>query len=530
MSKPGNEDAGLFPSSDRARLDPICEQFEGAWKAGGRPRLEDYLVGSQSADRATLLSDLIVLDVWWRRTAAGEQPCVEEYLGRFTDLPPDRVMQAFQAGARPAQPADSNATTDDSTAAGCEETSGTTGANHPFPVIPGYEVLSELGRGGMGVVYKARHRRLGRWVALKVIRKDRWLDPDAIRRFEWEAKAAARLAHPNLVVLYDADAAGDTHFLAMECLDGTDLGRLVKRDGPLPISDACKYLLQACRGLQYAHERGLIHRDIKPANLMATTSDRCLKILDLGLARHIIAEELEARSFETPSGFVLGTPDFLAPEQALDARLVDPRSDIYSLGCTFYYLLTGQVPFPGGTIMQKLLRHREEEPLSMVHLRPELPRALVSLVAVMLAKRPEERPQTMSAVATILEDWIESSRERSPALAPFRREPAKAAVALTKSDLSQPPPLRRARNKPSILTPRWMIVVGSVLTLCAVTIVSYLFQEQGWSQRNRQHEGEFTNGLNMQFVLLGPGRFRMGSDVNETTPEEGNPASQGPRI
>jgi serine/threonine protein kinase len=216
------------------------------------------------------------------------------------------------------------------------------------PAIAGYEILEPLGEGGMGQVYKARHLRLDRIVALKVIHQDRLAQPDAVRRFHREARAAARLAHPHLVTVFDVDEVGGTHFLAMEYIEGTDLGRWVKARGPLPAARACDYVRQAALGLQHIHERGLVHRDIKPANLFLTANETLVKVLDLGLARLDQPGPSDQMSSElTQPGVVMGTPAFLAPEQARDSRRVDIRSDIYSLGCTLYCLLTGRVPFPG---------------------------------------------------------------------------------------------------------------------------------------------------------------------------------------
>ena len=204
----------------------------------------------------------------------------------------------------------------------------------------------------MGQVFKARNWKLGRIVALKLIRKERLDSPDAIRRFQREVRAAAALSHPNIVLAYDADQIGGTHLLVMECIEGaSDLAKLVKKNGPLPVAQACEYIRQAALGLQHAFERGLVHRDIKPANLLLTADGKTVKILDMGLARlDQKAGDGEASSTMTQEGAVMGTPDYIAPEQAMESHTVDIRADLYSLGCTFYYLLTAKVPFPGGTL------------------------------------------------------------------------------------------------------------------------------------------------------------------------------------
>jgi serine/threonine protein kinase len=267
----------------------------------------------------------------------------------------------------------------------------------------GYDVLGPLGEGGMGQVFKARHRRLNRVVAVKVIRPEQLANPNAVRRFHREARAAGRLSHPHIVEIYDAKEAGGTFLLAMEYVDGKDLAELVQAHGPLPVALACEYLRQACLGLQHAHERGLVHRDIKPANLLLNADGRCLKILDMGLARLQQPDEKDPSLSElTHSGAVMGTPAYLAPEQARDSRRVDIRADIYSLGCTLYHLLTGQVPFRGVSLAEVVLRHQLEEPVPIDQARPGVPPEVQAVVHKMLAKKPDERYQTPAEVAEAL--------------------------------------------------------------------------------------------------------------------------------
>src|SRR5262249_15765143 len=222
-----------------------------------------------------------------------------------------------------------------------------------WPIIPGYEILEPLGHGGMGVVYKAKQLSLDRLVAIKVIRPERLAHPDSVRRFRREAQSAAKLLHPHIVTVFDAGQIGDLHYCVMEYCDGQDLQRMIHGANPLGIPDGSELLRQAALGLQHAHERGLVHRDIKPANLIVQVSShgaKTLKLLDLGLARfsQTEAEEDLLSSLTTP-GLFMGTVDFVAPEQAENPKIADIRSDLYSLGCTFYFALTGQVPFPAET-------------------------------------------------------------------------------------------------------------------------------------------------------------------------------------
>ncbi len=262
-------------------------------------------------------------------------------------------------------------------------------------VLGHYVLLERLGEGGMGQVFKARETRLGRLVALKVLRKERVIKPEFVTRFYQEIQAAACLSHPNIVHAYDAEQIGETHLYTMEFVEGIDLSRLVKQSGPLPVPQACEYVRQAALGLQHIHEHNMVHRDIKPANLMRASPGDAIKILDMGLARlrEDEAEETKGRRLTTV-GVVMGTIDYIAPEQALDSRRADIRSDLYSLGCTLYFLLTGRVPFPGEEPMAKLIAHSCQTPAPIVHLRAETAPPVCAIAAKLMAKRPDERYQT----------------------------------------------------------------------------------------------------------------------------------------
>jgi len=261
-----------------------------------------------------------------------------------------------------------------------------------------YMVLEKLGQGGMGQVLKAQHRRMKRMVALKLMSSEALKNPDAVRRFEREVQAAARLIHPNIVTAFDANEHEGMHFFVMEFVDGLDLGALSKTHGPLPVKMALDYTLQAARGLAYAHGKGVVHRDIKPGNLLVD-KDGTVKILDMGLARLDLGKEDHEL---TGSGQVLGTVDYMAPEQALDTRTADARADIYSLGCTLYRLLTGEAIYTGESIMQKLLLHRESPIPSMNMKRPDVPAAVEAVWKKMVAKAPNHRYQTMAEVVAAL--------------------------------------------------------------------------------------------------------------------------------
>jgi serine/threonine-protein kinase len=273
-------------------------------------------------------------------------------------------------------------------------------------VLRQYVLLDLLGEGGMGRVFKALHRRLDRTDALKVVRREHLDKPDALPRFQREARAAARLHHPNIVTVYDADEDNGVHFLAMEYVDGTDLARWVKDHGPLPVGRACDFVRQAALGLQHAHERGMVHRDIKPANLLLTADQRTVKVLDLGLARlHATEDRPESAGGLTHSGILMGTPDYMAPEQAVNSHEVDIRADVYGLGCTLHFLLTAAPPFPVGSLTQKLLWHQHNDPEPLEKLRPDLPPGLADVVRKMMAKRAADRHQTPGEAAEALAPW-----------------------------------------------------------------------------------------------------------------------------
>jgi len=299
-------------------------------------------------------------------------------------------------------------------------------------IIGPYVVLERLGEGGAGQVFKARHQRMHRVVALKIIRKELLGDPDTVARFQREIEVVSQLDHVNVVHAYDAGPAGGIFFLAMEYIEGIDLARLVKQSGPLTVAQACDYIRQAATGLQHAHERGLVHRDIKPPNFLVspvpgqkkTTPTKgpdssangalapwgVIKLLDLGLARLQRKVDGERTNFLTAAGpQMMGTPDYMAPEQALDFHEVDIRSDIYSLGCTFYFLVTGEPPFPGGTLAQKLMRHQQAEPTALPQQRKDVPGALNAVVQRMMAKQPADRFQTPADVVQALAPFARGS-------------------------------------------------------------------------------------------------------------------------
>lgn len=279
-------------------------------------------------------------------------------------------------------------------------------------VLGNYILLDRLGKGGMGQVYKALHRRLERIVALKVLPAPSTRSPEAVKRFQREARAAARLCHPNIVTAFDADEARGVPFLVMEYVEGEDLAQWVKKHGPLPVSVAVDYTLQAARGLEYAHRQGVIHRDIKPSNLLLDRRGQ-VKVLNMGLARIEQAANVPRGNGEdlTRTGQIMGTVDYMAPEQSLNTHDADARSDIYSLGCTLFALLTGDPPYRGQTLVERILAHREAPIPSLRSFRPDVPEALDRLFQRMVAKQPLHRPQSMEEVVAELEAILRLSAE-----------------------------------------------------------------------------------------------------------------------
>jgi serine/threonine protein kinase len=270
-------------------------------------------------------------------------------------------------------------------------------------LLGSHVLMEKLGEGGMGQVFKARNWKLGRVVALKLIRKEKLNNVNAVARFQREVRAVAQLNHPNVVRAYDADEVDGSHLLVMEFVDrAADLAKLVRTGGPLPVAKACEYIRQAVLGLQHAHEQGLVHRDIKPHNLLLTR-DGTVKLLDMGLARlNLPAVAHEKSTFMTQEGAFMGTPDYVAPEQALNPHTADIRADIYSLGCTFYFLLTGRPPFPTGSLTEKLLQHQFDEPPALEHQRADVSPAVSAVLRKMMAKKAENRYPTPADVAVAL--------------------------------------------------------------------------------------------------------------------------------
>ena len=380
-------------------IDLICDRFEQSWPAGPPPPIEGLTEAFDPTWRGLLEAELIQLELEWR-CRLGMQPAAAEYVVRFPAHA--AALDGWLTDARAAASA---------ALAGTETGLFRPTLSHSTPrptaapspdaprVLGEYELLERLGAGGMGVVWKARHRRLGRLLAVKLLPCRPDLSPQAVERFLREMRALGQLEHPNVVEATDAGQHGDTVYLAMKLIEGEDLHRRVRRCGPLSVADACALARQIADALAYLHGRNLVHRDLKPSNVMLS-SEGVVKLLDLGLARWL--GEGAAGDCTSP-GQVMGTADYMAPEQGRDAASVDGRADLYALGATLFFLLTGKPPFAHHSgMLDKMRAHAEEPPPDVRALRPEVPPAVAEMVARLLAKQPADRPATAEEAATAL--------------------------------------------------------------------------------------------------------------------------------
>jgi serine/threonine protein kinase len=347
-------------------------------------------------------------------------------------------------------------------------------------ILNQYKLIERIGQGRMAGVYKASHQ-LGQIVAIKVLPPSKAEQPQLLSRFLREARLAARLKHPHVVRTFQRGVTkGNLHFIVMEYLDGETLEEIGQRRGKLPCAEAIRILTQTLAGLQYLHEEGLIHRDLKPANLMLvpgaapgqdTTLHAQVKILDIGLGRALFDEGAPAAGEQgdlTSEGTLLGTPNYMAPEQARSAHSADIRSDIYSLGCVFYYMLTGQPPFPDTSFVRQMVRHATEPPRRLRELVGAVPEGLQDIVDCLLAKDPAQRFPTPAQAARALQRYLDQVSDPSgPTLSDARMESyltwldknpgedtetipvdSLAPAALSRTVPVAPPPAKRAGITP----------------------------------------------------------------------------------
>ncbi len=323
---------------------------------------------------------------------------------------------------------------------------------------PRYRFIRLLAEGGMGAVYLAEHRIIRNLVAIKTIKPDRSDDRDLIERFLQEARTAGQLSHSNIARILDAERVGETIFLAIEYVPGETLAELVIRKGPLSIQQACHYVRQIAVGLEYASWRGVVHRDIKPQNIMVVSQRGGIKILDFGLGR--FTNKKCSRTGLTSDDDLLGTPHYMAPEQAKSAKSADVLSDIYSLGCTFYFLLTGEPPFFGRNALELLAKHENDHPESLLTLRHDMPHDIADLVQRMLAKDPRDRPQSAKDIAVALagigvpQSGSDSQAKIAPAQSAIGKSPAYLRTVVV-----------RLMTSPIVLLPLATILISLIVLL-----------------------------------------------------------------
>jgi WD40 repeat protein len=444
--------AGAGPLPPDQVVAALAVDQQERWRRGERVWAEVYLEKCPAlAERPEGALELIYGE-FLLREQRGECPRPEEYVRRFPAFAA-RLEGQFRWHQALGTLPPAQRVTGGSTLAGPGG-----GAAGGRPSLPDHEILGELGRGGMGVVYLARHRLSGRREVLKVMNRE-WLQrPGSEERFLREIRSVARLDHPHVVKMYTALEVGDRTVLVMEYVEGVNLDRLVKTDGPLPVATACEYARQAALGLQHAHERRLVHRDIKPSNLMLTVGGQ-VKVLDFGLA--LLASETAAGGL-TDTGVVMGTADYIAPEQADDPHRADIRADLYSLGCTLYFLLTGQPPFPEGNTVQKVMAHSQHTPRPLTDFRGDLPPGLEQVLGRMMAKEPAQRYQTPGAAARALARFATAEGARGTATTGESLPRGEADLA-TESLPAASRPSRRRRLRPLVAAALAMLLVGAGL-------------------------------------------------------------------
>jgi serine/threonine protein kinase/formylglycine-generating enzyme required for sulfatase activity len=402
-----------IPTADGSWINAAAERFKRAWKNGEQPRIEEFLINVPEPQRPLLLQELLRVEAELR-CRAGEEPGAEEYRRRFSGQE-NTVRAVFES------PLSATKAADGAEPVGPTRVSSASRppAGSPPPELANhtdYEIVHELGVGGMGVVYLARNRLMARHEVLKVIGQHIVEHPGVLDRFLREIRAVARLRHPNVVSAYSAFRCGTSLVFAMEYVEGLDLRRMVKAKGPMPIGHACYFVHQAALGLQHAHEEGMVHRDIKPANLMLShhKNRAVIKVLDFGLSKAVSEQNASELTIGIPNlptdfgepltctGAMLGTPDFIAPEQIVDSQGADIRADIYSLGSTLYYLLSGHPPYPDRNLEDLLEAHCSLDARPLVDVRAEVPTELSMLVARMMAREPAGRFQEPAEVAEAL--------------------------------------------------------------------------------------------------------------------------------
>ncbi len=385
------QDSPAAPEQELRQFDRLCDEYESNWKSGQCPQIEDFLARCPEPRRAALLAEMIALEVVYRRDR-GETPNPAEYAARFSEYP-SAIDAAF---ARRLGVADT-----DSFSSTAHATRFTGAGSVILPQLVEYEVLQEIARGGMGVVFKARQVKLNRIVALKMILAGQLASEEHVRRFHAEAQAAAHLDHPGIVPIYEVGEHEGQHYYSMGFVDGNSLAARLA-DGPLPPREAAELLLKTTRAVAYAHRQGVLHRDLKPANILVDAAGQP-RVTDFGLAKRV-----EADSVVTAAGAILGTPSFMPPEQAAGrSEAIGPLADVYALGSTLYCLVTGRPPFQAAHVAETLRQVIDQEPVSPRQLNASVDRDLETICLKCLQKEPAQRYGSAEALADDLERYLQ---------------------------------------------------------------------------------------------------------------------------
>ncbi len=387
----------LSPTT-QVRVNQLCDQFEQLWQSNSCPELDAFVLGLADTELLCAIRELVDIDVEYRKRSRLLID-IDSYLARFPMLEREWLESRIDSPVLVA----SLPVAEPKSLSGLKQ-------------LGDYTILDELGAGGMGQVYRAEHRLMGRQVAIKILKDSRSRDTTSRLRFQREVQTLARLSHPNIVIAYDAREEQGVLYLVTELVDGEDLANLVRHKGPLKPVDAMYFAWQAAKGLKYAHDQGIVHRDVKPSNLILQRK-RLVKVLDLGLAMLRDAEhQTGSNKPAITNTHIVGTAAFMSPEQARAPNTVDKRSDIYSLGCTLYYLIVGQPPFVRGSDFETIMAHIHS-PIptfsTVADHSHKIPARLVALVRKMLDKAPEKRPESMDEVIIELSGLLKSERSET---------------------------------------------------------------------------------------------------------------------
>ena len=441
-------------------INELCDRYEQQWKdweasetRADWPAAESILADVPQHLRECAVRELVPIEMEYRNQD-GQTLLLSDYTHRFPDIQSGWFILLLQESISDQNELGSTRHGDEVESDASFQMGPAFSSDGPIR-IGQYEIVGKLGAGGMGTVYQAVHSEMQRDVAIKMMRADVSKHESSRKRFQREVQAAARLSHPNIVVAYDAGEFDGRPYLVSELVDGVDLRKLIKDQGPLDVQRAVRYVIDAAKGLQYAHQHEITHRDIKPANLLLSNRDDTVKVLDLGLARFSAETDTSDRDL-THTGAVMGTAGYMAPEQARSSKNADARSDIYSLGCVFYFLLEGKAPYRGESIVETLIAHATEPipDLEVSSRREPIPDRLRQTLTAMMAKTPENRPQTMEEVIEKLGASFEDHDPQVGAKQIRQVKPLPVAIPLKADADSSPartriPNLNLAKSAPS---------------------------------------------------------------------------------